>query len=569
VRRVLTALFIVAWTAPAHAALWEDSTSETIGTTGGWSNKVELADVNGDGRVDILFANGGNYRTPGTPEQNGVYLNNGAGNAFTDATGVLLGATPDLARVIKVRDVSGDGNVDIFVGTTYQTQSRLYLGDGAGNFTEVTATNLPQQVGSCGDVAVGDVDGDGDLDLVLVDWGSGNPQTNSGGRTRLWLNDGTGVFSDATGTHMPDLLVRFSWDMELVDVDNDFDLDVLVSSKSSAGSFLFHNDGSGTFTDASSKLPQFTNNYEFAPMDVTGDGFLDLVTINDGTGLREHIFVADGVGGFTDGTAGLWPAAANLGEDDNIIVFLDADSDGDADFLIGSLSGSDRLLRQGAGTFSVEETVMTGTTSPGTLGLAVADLNGDGRLDVVMSQGELASPDKVFFGVDVPVDTAPPVVGPVEVVATASTGSDVVIRVRAHDNKSPTKAYDWAEVNLVWSVDGGAEQTGAMSWYGEYLWRATIADVATGSISYRVCAKDARDNETCASSQTIVVSVGGGPDAGTGNDAGSNPGNDAGQGGGEDGGCCDSGGSGGSNAWLALLVLVVLLRRERGQARHA
>src|SRR5690606_16242407 len=135
--------------------------------------------------------------------------------------------------------------VDIIVGTTYQTQSRLYFGDGEGNFTEVTATHLPQRPASVGDIAIGDVDGDGDLDLVLADWGSGNPQTNSGGRTMLWLNDGTGSFTDATTTHMPEVLVRFSWDLELVDVDNDYDLDIVVSCKSCTGSFLFHNDGTG------------------------------------------------------------------------------------------------------------------------------------------------------------------------------------------------------------------------------------------------------------------------------------------------------------------------------------
>ena len=82
---------------------------------------------------------------------------------------------------------------------------------------------------SVGDLEAGDVDLDGDLDLVLADWGPGNNMTNDGGVTRLWINDGTGRFTDVTAARMPSLKVRFSWDLEVADVDNDHDLDVLVS----------------------------------------------------------------------------------------------------------------------------------------------------------------------------------------------------------------------------------------------------------------------------------------------------------------------------------------------------
>lgn len=114
---------------------------------------------------------------------------------------------------------------------------------------------------SIGDLEAGDVDGDGDLDLVLADWGAGNNMTNAGGRTRLWIDDGSAKFTDATAAKMPDVLVRFSWDLECVDIDNDYDLDVIVSSKRGGGGALFRNDGSGQFADASGSLPAYTNNY--------------------------------------------------------------------------------------------------------------------------------------------------------------------------------------------------------------------------------------------------------------------------------------------------------------------
>ena len=67
---------------------------------------------------------------------------------------------------------------------------------------------------------------------------------------RVWINDGSGHFADATATHMPDIKVLQPWDLELLDVDNDWDLDLAISSKRSDTSFLFTNDGAGTFTPA-------------------------------------------------------------------------------------------------------------------------------------------------------------------------------------------------------------------------------------------------------------------------------------------------------------------------------
>jgi len=57
---------------------------------------------------------------------------------------------------------------------------------------------------SVGDAEPDDVDGDGDLDLVLVDWGAGNNMSNAGGRVQLWLNDGAGRFTDVTAARLGD-----------------------------------------------------------------------------------------------------------------------------------------------------------------------------------------------------------------------------------------------------------------------------------------------------------------------------------------------------------------------------
>lgn len=480
------------------ADLWQDATARTIGETGEWTNKVEIADLDADGRPDILFANGGDYDVPAAPVPSRVFWNRGPGESFADATRQVFGDALFLARVIKVRDVDGDGHADVFVGTTFTTQSRLFLGTGGGAFRDASATHLPAMPLSVGDAEFGDVDGDGDLDLVLAEWGPGSPMKNEGGRTRLWTND-RGVFADATEAAMPAVLVRFSWELELLDVDGDFDLDLLVSSKRSPGSFLFHNDGAGRFTDVSrERLPQFTNNYEFEPMDVDGDGFLDVVTINDGQGEQrfcEHLFRGDGKGGFVDATEASWPAADNPRFDDNMVAFLDHDSDGDADFLIGSLDGPDRLLvNDGRGRFAAAAPVFRGDPTNGTLGIALADLDGDRRLDVVHAQGEVKSAlaDKVFFGAGLAPDTAGPFVGVPDLVASGSGGA-LQIRVRVHDRKSPCMPHDFTRV-VARITQGGATKDVPMAWYGEYLWRANAPAPADGAVEVVVEAVDAAGN---------------------------------------------------------------------------
>jgi hypothetical protein len=485
--------------------LWVDATKTTIGVTTGWTNRVELADINGDELVDVLFANGGDYDTPGKPDFSQVFLNQGPGQMFEGATRQVFGPTAMLARVIKVMDVNRDGSPDILVGTTYQTQSQLYLGDGSGNFTNVTRTHLPKIKASIGDLEFGDVDGDEDLDVVLADWGPGSPMANEGGRTMLWLNDGSGHFTNATGARMPDVLVKFSWELEFVDVDNDYDLDILVSCKVCDGSFLFENDGTGAFTDVTTqqKLPQFYNNYDFEAMDVDGDDYLDVVTINDGGPyLKEHVFLNDGQGGFRNETARLWPGSQNVGKDDAIAAFLDFDSDGDADLLIGSLDGPDRLLlNDGSGKLKlVNHTEPILGDTPGTLDIALADLNSDRKLDVVQAQGETYSSfeEKVFWGKKVQVDTAPPVISQVERISASGADRPIQIRARVHDNKSRTMPHEWRSVVLRWSADGQTQKT-PMQWYGEYLWRGTIDEPPAGVFSYEVCATDAAGNEACAS----------------------------------------------------------------------
>lgn len=498
--------------------------------------------------LDILFANGGNYDNPGVQECSRVFLNPGKLAAFQEVTADVFGYPANqttlcrdmfLTRAIRVADVNGDGRPDIFLATSYHTQSQLYLGLGNLQFKNVSSpadNYLPQSSNSFGDATFGDVDGDGDLDLALADWGySGdepnNPMKNDGGLTRLWLNDGQGHFTDVTDKQMPtdkDSYVRFSWDLDLVDVDNDFDLDLMVSSKLNQGGILLENDGHGHFRNVTQeKLPKKTNNYDYEAMDLNGDGFLDVVTINDGgwvnTGdpatddpyaRRNSVFFNDRKGGFIDVTSKVLAKRDNPGLDDNLSIFLDFDSDGDADVLIGSLSGNDRvLINDGRGNLHLDDNWLnTFTYSPdpshpktpshGTLGMAVADLDGDHKLEVVDGQGEVENyfEERVYFGKNIREDTAMPVISLVEKVNRLSQDNIAWVRARVHDNKSPVLPNELA-VKLRWQ---SGERTGVvpMQWYGEYLWRAGFK-VSNSPFSYQVCATDAALNSECSNFVTI------------------------------------------------------------------
>jgi len=137
-------------------------------------------------------------------------------------------------------DVDGDGDADLVLGN-FLEQNRLYLNEG-GVFPDATATYMPVDVGATQSVAVGDVDGDGDLDLVF-----GNGAPSIGRQNQLYLNDGAGHFADATAARLPDHGDP-TYVVAPCDVDGDGDLDLVVGNFGEQN-LLYLNDGTGRFTD--------------------------------------------------------------------------------------------------------------------------------------------------------------------------------------------------------------------------------------------------------------------------------------------------------------------------------
>ncbi|MEZ4382227.1 MAG: FG-GAP-like repeat-containing protein [Nannocystaceae bacterium] len=483
-----------------------------------WTTKVEIADINSDGLPDILFANVGGVQA-GTPDSivpNQAYLND-AGTQFLDVSAEVFGENAlDTGRAIKAHDLDNDGDTDIIVATTWATQSRLYLQDDMGAFVE-SSGQLPQQKLSAGDVELGDVDGDGDLDIVLSDWGpapvglAGSP----GGVTRLWLNDGAATFTDATNQSMPAIAVNWSWDHEFIDIDNDWDLDLLIACRSCAtGSLLFVNDGLGDFTNATpGNLPQALGNVDFEIMDIDGDGYVDTYTLQDGPGFRNRILLNNQNGGFEDATALWWGPADNPPSYDYAGAFVDFDSDGLPDIVLGAFSTFvDRLMRNDGSTYKrVTDPSMVGPlVTDGTYSIGVADFNQDGKIDFVFGEGENSNFNRVLYGEDIAPDTGAPVIGAHELTGAIEPDSKLTFHGRIHDNKTPNKPHDWQFVGVQWVTDGGSFDNPGditsyeLDWYGEHLWRTGVLDgeelvlpTFETVIEMRVCAIDAAGNETC------------------------------------------------------------------------
>ena len=223
---------------------------------------VACCDVDGDGDADLVFGN---------DRQNWLYLNDGTGT-FADATATRMPVDTDNTLAVACCDVDGDGDPDVVFGNHQQQQNRLYLNDGTGTFTDATTARMPIDIDDTEAVVCCDVDGDGDADLVF---GNGGFTQN-----RLYLNDGTGTFTDATASRMP-IVTDPTLAVVCCDVEGDGDPD-LVFGNHQRQNRLYLNDGTGTFTDATAaRIPvAFDRTEAVACCDVDGDGDGDLVLGN-------------------------------------------------------------------------------------------------------------------------------------------------------------------------------------------------------------------------------------------------------------------------------------------------
>ncbi len=363
----------------------------------GASRDVELADLDNDGDIDVLVARGSN-------QNDDLFWNTGAGQ-FSRATVGPLVNTAATTRDVALGDVDGDGDLDVFMTRGPGSPNSLFVNRGGaqGGATGVFELNETSVVSNddanSRRAAFGDIDNDGDLDLFVAN--------SSEDDNFLYVNQG-GVQGGTEGEFVRVLdgaVVHdggVSHEGAFGDIDGDGDLDLFVANHGGvvggpgALDFLYLNDGLGGFTPVLTGAVVSLNGHSLCAglADIDRDGDLDLFVGNN-QGQDDRLFLNDGRGDFTPVTTE--PLVAEGGET-KACRFGDVDYDGDMDLLVSRRQGQlDRLfLNDGEGHF-VPQALGPLTTEVGeTHALGLGDLDGDGFFDIVVAK--LDEPDAVYRG---------------------------------------------------------------------------------------------------------------------------------------------------------------------------
>jgi len=270
---------------------------------------------------------------------------------------------------VALGDLDGDGDLDALIVNAVQDNT-VWINNGNGIFTNL-GEETPAPLMSSESVALGDLDGDGDLDAMFAnDGGDAASAANV-----VWINNG-----DATFTNPGQALGQGrSLSVAFGDLDGDSDLDAMVANFNEPNT-VWTNDGNGTFTNSGQALGN-NNSRTVALGDLDGDGDIDAVVANNSQPYA--VWTNNGKGTFTNSHN------FNYGINNNTGVALgDFDGDGDLDAMAA------------AGTGTLSNTVWTNdgtgnfTDSGQTLGnndstsIALGDIDGDGAIDAMVANYE-------------------------------------------------------------------------------------------------------------------------------------------------------------------------------------
>ena len=335
-------------------------------TTTAGIRELALGDIDGDGHLDVAVTSSGNVD---------VFFNDGTGRLLPPVSLAVGVGTRDVA----IGDLDGDGLGDVVTPSPNESTTYVYFGAAGRTFSGPV---LVDSNDGGRDVALGDMDGDGLLDIVVLgmDFFSGTEDVavmqNLGNR-----EFGSSAFGFETGDGARNLA--------LGEVDGDGDLDVVTENGATGTLSVLLNDGSGVLA-AQPPIAAGTSIEDVVLADVDGDGDLDLLTTDHaGTGADADAVVVlldDGSGGFSPG--GRFPTRGRA----RSVEAADLDGDGRIDLVTANYVltiGSGAVYPNvsvllGESTASYAQPIEVGDGQL-TVDARVGDIDGDGLLDVVTS----------------------------------------------------------------------------------------------------------------------------------------------------------------------------------------
>jgi hypothetical protein len=338
-----------------------------VGTAPG---SVEIADLNGDGKLDIIVAN---------EQSNNVTILLGDGKGeFTQAKGSPFPAG-HAPSDIAIGDFNRDGKLDLAFANHEEKHLTVLLGNGQGGFTPAPNSPFAVEVKPhTHGVATGDLNGDGNLDLVTDSWG--NDQVS------VLFGDGKGSFN-TSGTFldvgkMPYQRVRVG------DINGDGKSDIITTNLEGDNvTILLGNSKGGFKQSTSSPFPCGESPFNFAIGDVNGDGKPDLAIVNSPSSTADRhgkdgltILLGDGAGGFRM----LAGSPFATGRIPNRVAIGDVNGDGIGDIAVSSPDGNNitLFLMSNKSSVASSSTIAVGGKPKG---LAIRDLNADGKADIVIT----------------------------------------------------------------------------------------------------------------------------------------------------------------------------------------
>lgn len=247
-------------------------------------------------------------------------------------------------------------------------------------YTDVSSSNLPRNTlgGLSMDAATADLDADGDLDIVIA---------NEFGRNILLINNGSGRFTNGS-SRLPNT-TRDSEDIALADFDQDGDIDIVIVSEDDQVNEYYINDGNANFSDVSNRIISQGTSNAVQLGDFNSDGIPDLFIGNNGQNV---ILINTGTGLFTNQTAQRLPSINDVTQD---IDFGDMDGDGDIDLVVANEDQNRLLFNDGNGVYT---DVTNGRlpfrgTPEETREVDIADVDGDGDLDIYFANVQSSIPN--------------------------------------------------------------------------------------------------------------------------------------------------------------------------------